>query len=77
MRETDGFWKAVVDADTSQILGVALLGPQAGETITTVQCAMLAGRPYTDLRDAIITHPTMTEGLNLLFSDDRFGAAVH
>ncbi|MGC5007740.1 dihydrolipoyl dehydrogenase family protein [Streptomyces sp. DT203] len=68
MRETDGVWKAVVDAHTDRILGVALLGPEAGETLTTVQTAMLANLPYTALRNMIITHPTMTEGLNLLFA---------
>jgi pyruvate/2-oxoglutarate dehydrogenase complex dihydrolipoamide dehydrogenase (E3) component len=68
MRETDGIWKAVVDARTDRILGVSLLGPEAGEAITTVQTAMLADLPYTALRDMIINHPTMTEGLNLLFA---------
>ena len=50
------------------LLGAALLSAEAGEVITTVQMAMLAGMPYTALRDAIINHPTMTEGLNLLFA---------
>ncbi|MCD0484084.1 FAD-dependent oxidoreductase [Streptacidiphilus sp. ASG 303] len=67
MRETEGLWKAVVDARTDRILGVSLLGPEAGEAVTTVQTAMLAGLPSTALRDMIINHPTMTEGLNLLF----------
>ncbi|MFF1955526.1 dihydrolipoyl dehydrogenase family protein [Streptomyces sp. NPDC058220] len=66
--ETEGIWKAVVDRDTERILGVALLGAEAGETLTTVQTAMLADLPYTALRDMIITHPTMSEGLNLLFA---------
>jgi pyruvate/2-oxoglutarate dehydrogenase complex dihydrolipoamide dehydrogenase (E3) component len=66
-RETGGVWKAVVDAYTAEILGVALLGHDAGEALTTVQTAMLCGLPYTALRDMVITHPTMTEGLNLLF----------
>jgi pyruvate/2-oxoglutarate dehydrogenase complex dihydrolipoamide dehydrogenase (E3) component len=67
-RHTDGLWKAVVDARTHAILGVALVGPEAGEAVTTVQTAMIAGLPYTALRDMIISHPTMTEGLNLLFA---------
>jgi pyruvate/2-oxoglutarate dehydrogenase complex dihydrolipoamide dehydrogenase (E3) component len=67
-RETAGVWKAVVDAHTAEILGVALLGHEAGEALTTVQTAMLAGLPYTALRDMVITHPTITEGLNLLFA---------
>jgi pyruvate/2-oxoglutarate dehydrogenase complex dihydrolipoamide dehydrogenase (E3) component len=68
MRETTGLWKAVVDARTDRILGTSLLGPESGEVITTVQSTMLAGLPYTALRDMIISHPTMTEGLNLLFA---------
>jgi pyruvate/2-oxoglutarate dehydrogenase complex dihydrolipoamide dehydrogenase (E3) component len=74
-RETDGFWKAVVDAETGEILGAALLGPEAGETISTIQRAMESHLPYTELRDAIITHPTMTEGLNLLFADVSAGSS--
>ena len=66
-RDTDGLWKAVVEAGTGRILGAALFGPQAGEAIAVVQLAMTAGLPYPALRDAIIGHPTMSEGLNLLF----------
>jgi hypothetical protein len=51
-----------------RILGFTMLGPQAGEVIAVVQTAMLAGLPYTTLRDAIFTHPTMAEGLNVLFA---------
>lgn len=67
MRQTECVWKAVVDAGTERVLGAAFLSAEASESITTVQTAMLAGLPYTSLRDAIINHPTMTEGLNLLF----------
>lgn len=59
----EGSWKAVVDRDTDRILGVALLGTEASETIAVVQMAMLAGISYTAVRDAVITHPTMSEGL--------------
>ena len=41
---------------------------KAGEVISTVQMVMQAQMPYTVLRDGVLTHPTMTEGLNLLFS---------
>jgi hypothetical protein len=40
-----------------------MFGASAGEIMTIVQLTMLAGLPYTALRDAIITHPTMPEGL--------------
>ncbi|HEY5224038.1 MAG TPA: FAD-dependent oxidoreductase [Microbacteriaceae bacterium] len=64
----EGMWKAVIDRDTNAILGVALLGTEASEAIAVVQMAMLAGMEYTAVRDAIITHPTIAEGLNLLFT---------
>jgi pyruvate/2-oxoglutarate dehydrogenase complex dihydrolipoamide dehydrogenase (E3) component len=68
LRDTRGLWKAVVDRDSERILGVALLGPESAEVVTVVQTAMLAGLPFTALRDGIIAHPTMAEGLNALFS---------
>ncbi|MCM3298368.1 NAD(P)/FAD-dependent oxidoreductase [Streptomyces sp. NPDC058947] len=68
MRETRGLWKAVVDRNTEEILGVALLGPDSSEVLTVVQTAMWAGLPFTVLRDGIIAHPTMAEGLNALFT---------
>jgi pyruvate/2-oxoglutarate dehydrogenase complex dihydrolipoamide dehydrogenase (E3) component len=67
--ETAGFMKAVVEAAGDRILGFTMIGPEAGEVMAVVQTAMLAGMPYTGLRDAILAHPTMAEGLNGLFSD--------
>ena len=66
--ETRGFMKALVEADGDRILGFIMFGAEAGEVAAVVQAAMLAGMPYTGLRDAIITHPTMAEGLVTLFS---------
>ena len=63
---TAGFYKVIVDADTDQILGAAIIGDSAGEVITAVQVAMLAGMPWQQLRDAPISHPTMGEGLNIV-----------
>ena len=73
LHDTTGTWKAVVDADTDLILGAALLGHNAGEVISTLQMAMLGGLRYQQVRDAVLTHPTMGEGLNLLFDalDDQ------
>ncbi len=65
--EMRGFQKALVDAQTGRILGFTMLGAEAGEVLAVVQTAMLGGLPYTGLRDAILTHPTMAEGLNVLF----------
>ena len=67
--ETRGFMKALIDPENDHILGFTMLGADAGEVIAVVQMAMLAGLPYTGLRDAILTHPTMAEGLNVLFAN--------
>jgi pyruvate/2-oxoglutarate dehydrogenase complex dihydrolipoamide dehydrogenase (E3) component len=61
--------KAVVDAGSDRILGFTMFGPDAGEVMAVVQTAMLAGMPYTGLRDAILAHPTMAEGLGPLFAN--------
>ena len=60
--------KALLDAQADRILGFTMIGPEAGEVMAVVQTAMLAGMPYTGLRDAILAHPTMAEGLIALFS---------
>lgn len=67
MDETRGFMKAVVDADTDQILGAAILGIEGGEVVTVLQTAMMGELPWTALRDAMIAHPTLSESLNNLF----------
>jgi pyruvate/2-oxoglutarate dehydrogenase complex dihydrolipoamide dehydrogenase (E3) component len=67
LHDKAGTWKAVVDADTGRILGAALLGHGSGEVLSAVQLAMLGGLTYHQVRDAVLTHPTMAEGLNLLF----------
>lgn len=66
--ETRGYMKALVDSHNDRILGFSMIGIEAGEVMAAVQVAMLAGMPYTSLRDAIMTHPTMAEGLVGLFS---------
>ncbi len=66
--ETRGFMKAVVDADTKQILGCAILGLEGGEIMSVFEMAMIGHVPYTTLRDAVFAHPTLSESLNNLFS---------
>ena len=66
--ETRGFMKAIVDADSGQILGCAVLGSEGGEIMTMVQVAMLGKLTYTAMADAIFTHPLLAEGLNTLFA---------
>ena len=68
LSETRGFVKALVEADSDRILGFTAFGVGAGETLAAVQVAMIAGLPYTGLRDAVLTHPTLAEGLIPLFS---------
>jgi pyruvate/2-oxoglutarate dehydrogenase complex dihydrolipoamide dehydrogenase (E3) component len=66
--ESRGFMKAVVDAETGQILGCAVLGVEGGEIMAMIQIAMLGKMPYTALRNAVFAHPTLAESLNTLFS---------
>jgi pyruvate/2-oxoglutarate dehydrogenase complex dihydrolipoamide dehydrogenase (E3) component len=65
--ENTGFMKALV-GDDDRIVGFAMIGSEAGEVMAVVQTAMMGDLPYTLLRDAILAHPTMAEGLNFLFS---------
>jgi pyruvate/2-oxoglutarate dehydrogenase complex dihydrolipoamide dehydrogenase (E3) component len=66
--ETRGFMKAIVDADTQQILGCAILGLEGGEIMAIIQVAMIGKLPYAALREGIFTHPTLAEGINTLFT---------
>jgi pyruvate/2-oxoglutarate dehydrogenase complex dihydrolipoamide dehydrogenase (E3) component/pimeloyl-ACP methyl ester carboxylesterase len=67
--EMKGFMKALVSPADGRILGFAMVGAEAGEVMTVVQMAVQAGFPYTTLRDSVLSHPTMAEGLNVLFSN--------
>ena len=74
LSETRGFLKSLVEAEGDRILGFTAFGSGAGEIMAVVQIAMTAGMPYTALRDAVLTHPTLAEGLIPLFSSP---ASVH
>jgi pyruvate/2-oxoglutarate dehydrogenase complex dihydrolipoamide dehydrogenase (E3) component len=65
--ETRGFMKAVVDAESNQILGAAILGLEGGEVMAALEIAMMGKLPYTALRDGTFAHPTLVESLNNLF----------
>ncbi len=67
--EKQGFMKAVVSASDDRILGFTMVGSEAGEVLAAIQTAMLAELPYTKLRDAVISHLTMAEGLGFLFAN--------
>ena len=65
--ETRGFMKAIVDGETNQILGAAVLGIEGGEVMSAIEIAMMGRLPYTALRDGVFAHPTLAESLNNLF----------
>ena len=66
--EARGFMKAMVHADTDQILGAAMLCIEGGEIMAIVEVAMMGNLPYTALRGGIFPHPALAEALNSLFA---------
>ena len=68
LAETRGFLKALVETNSDRILGFTGFAVGAAEIMAAIQVAMCAGLPYTALRDAVLTHPTLVEGLIPLFS---------
>jgi pyruvate/2-oxoglutarate dehydrogenase complex dihydrolipoamide dehydrogenase (E3) component len=67
--ETQGFMKVVVSGDDDRILGFTMIGSQADEVMAAMQIAILANLPYPKLRDAVMAHPTIAEGLGLLLTN--------
>lgn len=65
--ETKGMMKAVVDADTKQILGAAILAADGGEIVTVLQMAMQGNITHEQIRFGVFAHPTYAESLNNLF----------
>jgi pyruvate/2-oxoglutarate dehydrogenase complex dihydrolipoamide dehydrogenase (E3) component len=65
--ESRGLMKAVVDAETEEILGVTVLGIEGGEVMSVLQMAMMGHLKYSVLRDGVFAHPTLAESLNNLF----------
>ena len=66
--EPRGFLKAIVDAETDQILGAAILGVDGGELAAMLQIAMMGNVSASALREGIWSHPTRAEAFNRLFS---------
>ena len=66
--ESRGFMKAIVDAKSGRILGCAVVGMEGGELMSMMQIAMMGELPFTALRDAIFSHPTLAKSLNNLFA---------
>ena len=69
LSQRKGFMKALIATENDQILGFSMLGVNAGEVMSVVQMAMLGNLPFTALRDGIFAHPTISEGLNMLFNN--------
>jgi pyruvate/2-oxoglutarate dehydrogenase complex dihydrolipoamide dehydrogenase (E3) component len=67
--EVQGFMKVLVSESDNRILGFTMIGSEAGEVLAAVQTAMLGELPYQRLRDAVITHLTVAEGLGPLLSN--------
>jgi pyruvate/2-oxoglutarate dehydrogenase complex dihydrolipoamide dehydrogenase (E3) component len=67
--QTQGFMKALVDENDDRILGFTMIGAAAGEVMAAVQTAMIAELPFSSLANAALAHPTMAEGLSMLFSN--------
>jgi pyruvate/2-oxoglutarate dehydrogenase complex dihydrolipoamide dehydrogenase (E3) component len=67
--ETSGFMKVLVGASDDLVLGFTMIGSEAGEVMAVMQTAMLARLPYTTLRDAVIAHLTVAEGLGQLLAN--------
>jgi pyruvate/2-oxoglutarate dehydrogenase complex dihydrolipoamide dehydrogenase (E3) component len=67
--QRQGFMKALVGENDDRILGFTMIGATAGEVMAAVQTAMIAGLPYSRLANAALAHPTMAEGLSMLFSN--------
>ncbi|HEX6779030.1 MAG TPA: mercuric reductase [Ktedonobacterales bacterium] len=66
--ESRGFMKAIVDTESKEILGCAILGIEGGEIMSMLEIAMMGHVPYTTLKEAIFAHPTLAESLNNLFT---------
>jgi pyruvate/2-oxoglutarate dehydrogenase complex dihydrolipoamide dehydrogenase (E3) component len=67
--ETQGFIKIVVDADSHQILGAAILGAGGDEVVHGILDIMYAKAPYTTLRRAVHIHPTVSELVPTVLSE--------
>jgi pyruvate/2-oxoglutarate dehydrogenase complex dihydrolipoamide dehydrogenase (E3) component len=70
LSETRGFLKALVGTTDDSILGFTAFGSGVGELLAPIQLAIANNLPFNSLRDLIITHPTMTEGLGPLLNSD-------
>ncbi len=74
--ETRGLMKAVIDSETNQLLGAAILGVEGGEVMSVLQTAMMGNLPVNRLQSAPFAHPTLAESLNNLFAGLDLGPSA-
>jgi pyruvate/2-oxoglutarate dehydrogenase complex dihydrolipoamide dehydrogenase (E3) component len=67
--ETQGFMKILVDAQTHQILGAAILGVGGDEVVASILNVMYAKAPYTVIQRAVHIHPTVSELIPTMLAD--------
>lgn len=72
MDESRGLMKVLVDGESDQIVGAAVLGIDGGEVMSMLQIAMMGKLPYTALRDGVFAHPLLAESLNNLFGPGKW-----
>ena len=75
--EPRGFLKMLIGARSDEILGFTAFGFEASELMAAVQTAMVGRMPFTMLRDAIFTHPTVSEGLVFLLGQVAEAARIN
>jgi pyruvate/2-oxoglutarate dehydrogenase complex dihydrolipoamide dehydrogenase (E3) component len=68
MDEARGMMKVLVDPQSRQVLGAAVLGIEGGEIMAVLELAMMGNVPYDRIRDAVFAHPTLAESLNNVFA---------
>ncbi len=69
--QTAGLMKIIIDTETNQIIGAAILGVDGGELVHSLMALMLAKAPWTTFYKSIFIHPTLSEGFFALF--DQLG----
>ncbi len=69
--ETQGFMKVLVDVDTSELLGAAILGLNGDEIVHSMLDVMYAKKPYTTIQRAVHIHPTVSELIPTLLGNLR------
>ena len=69
--ETQGFMKIVIDADTKQILGAAILGTGGDEVVHSILDLMYVKAPYTVMERAVHIHPTVSELIPTMLGELR------